>query len=173
MSRLALLLCLLTPLAATEGSPKIPQSEVVLTALAKPVYPQLAKLARVAGDVELKLSVRPDGTVESADVVSGPAMLRQAALISAQQSKFECRNCGDNVSTFQLVYTFQLGPTLYCSDSVAKSDSVNAQTYPETKQSQNHVTLIDQPVGTCDLATTSTGKVRSVRCLYLWKCGHR
>ena len=168
-----LLLCLLSVLAAGEGQSNVPQSEVALTWLSNPVYPRLALQARVAGDVELKLNVRADGTVQSADVVGGPAMLRQAAVVSAQQSKFECRGCDENVSSYQMVYTFQLGPTIDCSDSAVKSDSANAQTYPQITRSQNRVTLIDEPVGTCDVYTTTIRKVRSVKCLYLWRCGYR
>jgi outer membrane biosynthesis protein TonB len=45
------------------------------------------------GDVKLDLSIHRDGSVESADVVSGHAMLKQAALEGARRSQFECRGC--------------------------------------------------------------------------------
>jgi TonB family protein len=171
MNRLALLLCLLTALAAGGRGSKIPQNEVVLISLAKPVYPQLAKQARVVGDVELKLSVRADGTVESTDVMSGPGMLRQAALASAQQSKFECRHCNENANSYQLTYKFELVPMEYGPDCEIKSDISNTAKYPEVIQSQNNVTLTDYSIGLCDPGVTIT-RVRSAKCLYLWKCGH-
>jgi TonB family protein len=149
------------------------QESVVLTNLFQPVYPPLAKQTRITGDVELALEVKADGSLESAVVVSGHPLLKQAALDSAQRSQFACRNCGEGVRSFQMSYSFQLGPTRYCTEvsSVTKSDE-KQESYPRVIQSQNHITLVDQPVGTCDLAFTVTYKrVRSAKCLYLWRCG--
>jgi hypothetical protein len=168
MSRLVLLLCLLPGLLAREVLSRFPQSEVVLTSLSNPVYPPLARQAHVVGDVELNLGVRADGTVESADVISGPAMLRQAALDSAHQSKFACRECSENASSFRLIYTFQIVPPQFGPNCEVKSDP----TYPQVIQSLNHVTVVDQAIGFCDPGADNT-KVRSVKCLYLWKCGRR
>jgi TonB family protein len=47
---------------------------------APPVYPPIAKAARVSGDVVLELQVQTDGRVSRANVISGPAMLQQSAL---------------------------------------------------------------------------------------------
>jgi TonB family protein len=145
-----------------------PQGEVVLTSLSNPAYPRLAEQARVAGDVEVRLSVRADGSVESAEVISGPAMLKQAVLESVHRSHFECRECGENVTSYRMVYTFQTVPQQYGPGCEVIVDP----TYPQVIQSQNHVTVIDQLAGICDPMGTIT-KVRSVKCFYLWKCGHR
>jgi protein TonB len=45
-----------------------------------PVYPPIAKAARVSGTVVLQALIGKDGGIESLHVVSGPAMLQQAAL---------------------------------------------------------------------------------------------
>jgi TonB family protein len=45
-----------------------------------PVYPPIAKAARVSGDVVLALQVQSDGRVSQVRVLSGPAMLQQAAM---------------------------------------------------------------------------------------------
>jgi protein TonB len=42
-----------------------------------PTYPPLARQAGISGDVELKLEIRKDGSVQSATVVSGHPMLTQ------------------------------------------------------------------------------------------------
>jgi hypothetical protein len=146
------------------GSNK-PQNGVVLTNLSKPVYPKLARQAHIAGDVEMRISVRRNGILESADVISGPPMLRQPALTSAQLSQFGCRECGEDVSSYLLVYTFQLVPPEFGANCEVIADA----RYPQVNQSQNHVTLIDQSVGICDPVVKN---VRSVKCLYLWRCGH-
>lgn len=45
-----------------------------------PVYPAIAKSARVAGTVELHAIIAKNGTIKNLQVVSGPEMLRQAAV---------------------------------------------------------------------------------------------
>ncbi|HEY3971374.1 MAG TPA: energy transducer TonB [Candidatus Sulfotelmatobacter sp.] len=88
--------------AAAQDSP----TGVVMTRLFPPVYPPLARQARVVGDVRIQLTIGTDGSVESAEVVSGHPMLKQAALDSAQKSQFECRRCTDSGMSYSLTYTF-------------------------------------------------------------------
>jgi TonB family protein len=146
------------------------QESVVLTKLFQPVYPPLAKQTHITGDVGLALEVRTNGSLESVDVVSGHPLLKQAALDSAKRSQFACKNCGDGMRSFQMLYSFQLGPTRYCAATSETSKSnEKEEPYPRVTESQNHVTVIDQPVGTCDVAIDHR-KVRSAKCLYLWKC---
>jgi TonB family protein len=45
-----------------------------------PVYPPVAKAARVSGTVELQATISQSGTIKDLRVVSGPAMLQQAAI---------------------------------------------------------------------------------------------
>src|SRR5438270_9197196 len=68
-------------------------STVVLKSLADPAYSPIARTANVSGDVRVLVSVGRDGTVASATALSGPPMLREAALESAQQSIFDCYAC--------------------------------------------------------------------------------
>ncbi len=51
---------------------------VSLTKLSKPVYPPIALQTQISGDVELKLLIRPNGIVETAQSVSGHPLLRQS-----------------------------------------------------------------------------------------------
>jgi protein TonB len=46
----------------------------------QPIYPAIAKAARVQGTVVLQATITKTGTIEGAKVVSGPAMLQQSAL---------------------------------------------------------------------------------------------
>jgi TonB family protein len=50
-----------------------------------PVYPPDAKAAKVQGRVTLRITINTEGTVEDLSVVSGPEMLRQAALDAVKQ----------------------------------------------------------------------------------------
>lgn len=147
-----------------------PQTEVVITKLFTPVYPQVAVQAQVTGNVELMLDIRPDGSIASANVVRGHPLLKQAALDSAMQSQFECKNCSEEVKTYRLVYSFELGPTSYCTGTDDNKPAIAGQLYPRLSQSQGHVTLVAQRVATCDLRGPIV-KVRSIKCLYLWRCG--
>jgi len=54
----------------------------------EPLYPPIAKAARVQGDVVIDLVVSVTGQVLSEKVVSGPPMLRQAALDSVKNWRF-------------------------------------------------------------------------------------
>jgi TonB family protein len=50
-----------------------------------PVYPQIAKSARIQGTVELSAIIGPDGHVQELKVASGHPLLRQAALDAVKQ----------------------------------------------------------------------------------------
>jgi hypothetical protein len=185
MNRLVVLVCLLAALAITcavtrpqsqAENASIPErNEVVLTKLSDPVYPRLAMQARVIGDVELNLFIRRDGTVDSAEYVRGPAMLVQAAIVSAKNSKFDCSNCMEATTSYRLVYSFQAGPPLVCANRGVNDELVHLPGYPQVTHTNNRVILVDQLGGepcSGDVILTPI-KVRSVRCLYLWKCSLR
>jgi TonB family protein len=53
-----------------------------------PVYPEIARAAGVQGTVVFEIQVGTTGKVESINVVSGPAMLQQAAMDSVKQWTF-------------------------------------------------------------------------------------
>jgi len=148
----------------------VPPEGVVLTELARPSYPPLGRQAQISGNVDLMLRIRQDGSIESAVVVSGHPLLAQTALESAQHSSYACRKCGETVTPFRLVYTFQLAEPKCC---VATDDSKKSQPdeqIPRVTQSLNHITVIDQPVCLCDPAFEVGYKVRSLKCFYLWRC---
>jgi TonB family protein len=153
--------------AQSAQSPDAPGSAVVLTKLSEPVYPALAHLARIQGDVEVRVSVRQDGSVESAVIASGHPMLAPAASASALKSQFECRGCSEAVTPYALVYTFQF--------AAAQATEVPHQSQPiQVIQSQNHVTVLAEPLPIVHVYPTPLlFRVRSVKCLYLWRCGYR
>jgi TonB family protein len=74
--------------------------------LSPPVYPPLARQARIGGDVVLQIGVRPDGSVASAEVISGHAMLKPAALDSARKSTFPRQEGSEATTFYSLTYTF-------------------------------------------------------------------
>jgi protein TonB len=55
----------------------------------KPVYPPLAKAARVQGTVSFQAVIGTDGTVRNLQLISGPPLLVQAAMMAVQQWVYE------------------------------------------------------------------------------------
>lgn len=149
-----------------------PQNGVVLTKLVQPIYPPVARAARITGDVDLVLTVRPDGAVDSVDA-SGHPLLGESAVISARQSRFECRGCTEQFNKYRLVYTFNIEGECECEPrETASIKKEPQQAYPQFPDAQHHVTVVAQVFCTCDPLGTKI-RVRSVKCLYLWRCGSK
>ena len=139
----------------------VSEGDLVVVSLVNPTYPPIARTAHITGDVELKLGFRKDGTLDSLVVVSGHPMLTQAALNSAQQSRFKCRRCENEVTFLSLIYSFQFeaSPGWPCPEEGA----------PHVVQSQNRITVTAEPALVHPYF--SSIKARSPKCLYLWSCG--
>jgi len=138
------------------------ENKVVMTDLANPLYPPLARQTSISGDVQLEIKVRRDGNIDSVAVVSGHPLLQQAALDSANHSRFRCMECTDGVRSLAVVYTFSLVGGEDCCRPAQGA-------YPRVSRSGNHITVVDQRACLCDPVATVT-RVRSIKCLYLWHC---
>ena len=128
-----------TTLAAQQTPPSDSPSkgEVVMVSPFNPTYPPLAQQANITGDVELKLEIREDGTIQSASVVSGHPMLTQAALDSARRSHFDCRGCDHAITVRSFTYSFQIvaSPGWPCPETSGS----------HVTQSENHITVMAEP----------------------------
>ncbi len=149
-----------------------------LRSLIPPVYPPLARQAAITGDVIVKVSLRADGTIESVTPVSGDPLLVQAAVSSAEQSKFECVGCAATGTTQSFTYSFE--QSLEKPDPCCCGGNRPASTLSDIQilHSANHITVIAAPRCMCpDVCTEKWAEehshFRSFKCLYLWKCGHR
>ena len=164
------LVCLENVQAQSASGSDGPQVGVVLSKLSEPAYPPLARQARIEGNVDLMLAIRRNGSLELAVVISGHPMLTQAALDSAQQSKFECRGCSNTVTSYAMRYTFQFvssDPPKDCDRQMTE-----AQPPPEVDSSHHLVKIFTRAIWTCDPTTTVRFLLfRSAKCLYLWRCG--
>jgi TonB family protein len=150
-----------------QSGAKLATPQVIITSLSAPVYPPVAAAAGIVGNVELRLHIRPDGRVDSAEFMSGHALLKEAALDSARRSQFECRRCASIVE-FPLIYRFATVPR----DSTKDCNLASRPPAPETQidYSKHLVTVVAWQSWTGDPVVTSA-RTRSVKCLYLWKCG--
>lgn len=148
------------------------EDRVVLLKLSEPAYPPIARAARIQGDVSVTLGIRPDGSVESAVIVSGHPLLGLAALDSARQSRFECRACPSARNSYSLKYKFELVSPDVTKDCATLTDEELHEHSAKVNLSQHEITVLALPVVICDPAG-EIRKVRSAKCLYLWRCGSR
>jgi len=56
--------------------------------MVQPIYPPIAKAARIQGTVTLAATIGKNGTIQDLKVVSGPAMLQQAALDAVRRWRY-------------------------------------------------------------------------------------
>lgn len=158
------------PVLAQDEKSNAVHGGVVTSKLFPPLYPPLARIASVDGEVRLSLVVGVEGEVKSAKIVSGNQLLQQATLQSAQQSKFECTGCAEPV-TYEMVYSFQLIAKHCEGEKDSVSDIAGDTRQPGVSQSGNRVVVLaEQGCLTVDHSIVPMPKVRSPKCLYLWPC---
>ncbi|MEO7029548.1 MAG: TonB family protein [Acidobacteriaceae bacterium] len=71
------------------------------------VDPPIARAAHMVGDVVLRVVVGPDGVPVQAVAVSGPQMLRGAAIDAGKRWRFKPYMVGDRAVPFQMEMTFK------------------------------------------------------------------
>jgi hypothetical protein len=159
--------------AQVSSESRVEQGKVALSQMSPPMFPPLARQARISGEVKIRLLIRRDGSVESATAVAGNPLLMPAALDSARHSLFACSTCSAPSSAYELVYRFQIVDDL---DRCCCSTGARAIREPEVSRLDNYISIKASPVCICpDQCAFDTArsqlKRRSAKCLYLWKCG--
>lgn len=164
--------CLSTPTAWASDSAS---GEVAVASLAPPVYPPMARVANIWGDVSVTVKIRSDGTVEHATATSGHPILVRAALDNARQMRFECRGCSTATESYNVLYTFRIikGPDCCSASTVQPTIEHRSQSSTSHEGWETHIIITAEEICLCDPAMISTRKVRSLKCLYLWKCSTR
>lgn len=164
----ALFLVPLNLTAQAEGKDQDMEARVLLTKLSPPIYPPLARQARVSGDVHLKVSVHSDGRIDSVTATDGPPMLRQAALDSARQSHFDCEHCEGSVLVERtFTYSFQISGQEPVDSSCCLEERTPADKPPITpvSQSDNHITITTPAICGCSDQILETLMDRRMRVL--------
>jgi TonB family protein len=147
--------------------------KVAVVALASPVYPQMARVANIWGDVNVTVKLRPNGTVEAVAATTGHPVLAQAALESARQTQFECRGCSTETESYQMLYTFRMVEGADCCHAMGLPPTIEQLTRSASSGEpwETHVIVSVEHSCLCDPVMTITRrKARSVKCLYLWRC---
>lgn len=153
----------------TVSQPEMLKAGAVLVSLSNPVYPPLARQARVTGEVSVAVTVHPDGTT-TAVLESGHPMLSPAALDSATRSHFECHMCNDSVP-YLLVFSFkQIAGGDCCTFLQPQQVEQEQPSEDQQGRPRTHVVISAEGICLCDPGAELTKRVRSLKCLYLWKC---
>jgi TonB family protein len=149
-----------------------PQSGAVAVKIPSPIYPPVARAARIAGDVDVRFAIRQDGSIASAEVLSGHPLLRPTVLNSTENARFECRNCTEATTYYRLVYTFEIEGQCECETPESRSLHEQASpTYPRITDAPNRLTVTAEILCICDPGSDFKKK-RSLKCLYLWRCSY-
>src|SRR6267154_2622812 len=72
-----------------------------------PIYPQLARNQRVSGEVKIDALIGADGRVSTTKVISGPALLHQAAVDAVRQWKYRAATLNGQQVPMHLTVTVQ------------------------------------------------------------------
>ena len=72
-----------------------------------PQYPQLARNQRLSGDVKVDALVDVNGRVSAMKVISGPALLHQAAMDALRQWKYQPATLNGQPMAMHLTVTVQ------------------------------------------------------------------
>jgi TonB family protein len=87
------------PLAQNNLSPQLHKADL-------PIYPPLARQARIAGIVKISFELAEDGTVSDVQAMSGHPMLKPAAVENVRSWKFNSVNSKQHLET---EFVFRLG----------------------------------------------------------------
>jgi TonB family protein len=72
-----------------------------------PVYPQIARQANVTGTVVIDTTIDKNGSVSKMRVISGPELLRQAALSALRQWKYEPSKLDGQAISVEMIVSIQ------------------------------------------------------------------
>jgi TonB family protein len=106
-----------------------------------PVYPPIAKVALIEGTVVFDIQVGTTGKIESLKVVSGPAMLQQAAIDGLMQWTFKpfVKDGSPTEATGRLSILFDLGK----DGPTAQEDEIASRYFPVQQKCQTALAARD------------------------------
>lgn len=86
-------------------------SSGMLLAPIRPVYPEIARMARVEGTVVVAAIISRTGTIDSLRVISGPVMLQQAAIDAIRAARYQPYRLNGSATEVQTTISinFRLG----------------------------------------------------------------
>ena len=118
----------------------------------------------------MELTIGADGAVKSWKTISGPPLLVRAVMDSLSQAHFTCEGCTQPEYIYSLTYEFVLPEDNFASACAALQQTGREPPMPpSTLDSPTHVTVRPSRAY-CLTVDPATPRVRSIRCLWLWRC---
>jgi TonB family protein len=114
-----------------------------------PVYPPIAKAARVTGTVVINVAIGTTGNVKSMKVVSGPPMLQQAAIDCVKQWTFKpfVKDGSLADASGQLSIIFDLGK----DNPTPQEDEIASRYFPADQKCRTALAVRDNSATAADL----------------------
>jgi TonB family protein len=169
LRRLALATCFIA-VATNVSARQAPSApSVVLLQIPEGVlYPPIAASARVTGTIDVRVGVRPDGTV--ADVTIFPQanlawkLLQGSAVDAASRARFECRGCTQPSTPHTMTFVFSL-------DKHDDEGNPAPAEWKQVGQASSEIILFGHvTIHRWGPETSKPFHVRAARCLWLWRC---
>jgi hypothetical protein len=152
-----------------------------LVNLPLPAYPPIAVQAHIIGKVQMEVSIGPDGTVKSWKVVNGHPILARAVTDSLPQARFACDGCTQDAYPYSITYEFVLPEHNFESacaelhrtgkEPVMPPSTIDSSTDSSAPLHSSPAQVTVRPSrAMCLVVDPATPRVRSAKCLWLWKC---
>ena len=151
--------CVTVVLGATPAQQATNLPAVALSRI-EVVYPPIAVSAWVSGTVNVRVGVRPDGSVAETTLLRDVRLLSDAAVKAASGATFECRHCTEPATPHTISFVFSILDIL---------DSPPPPVWKQTGNASTEVTILGR-VYLCDHCVGKPHRVRAARCLWLWHC---
>ena len=151
-----------SPPGSPRQLPEIPPSTPGISVIkfVAPVYPHIARTARIQGEVRVLVEIAPDGSAKSATVIEGHPMLTQAAADSVKQWKFGCQRCDPPLHhVVTISFTLPLSAASTCLWSQGQCIEPALPSRVTVAAFPAEVTIDD-----------AWPLKRSLRCLFLYRC---
>ncbi len=134
-------------------------------------YPKIAQAARVSGDVHVKVILDKNGLVLSTTALDGPAMLREHSAQYAHDATYTCASCSEDRNELQLTFHYSISDRGKTIEELCKRIPQSASS-DIIQIANNQISFSALPWICCDPSTetASIGRVRGIKCAYLWKC---
>jgi len=167
--RLVLAICIMTFATNASAQEAAGAPAVVLMQIPASVrYPPIAESALVSGKVDVRVAVRPDGSVAEVTVfpradAKWPLLFYGTVVDAAARASFDCRGCTQPSTPHTITFVF----------SFDGSDSAGNPLPPSWKQTgdANSEVIVFGRVPICDHCPGSEPPPqRAARCLWLWHC---
>ena len=124
-------------------------------------YPDLARLAHIAGSVEVEFTLSTENAVTIQKSTGHPVLVAAAEEV-IKSSRFRCSDC-ETQRAFAVIFNFTIAEHP-CQRTMAPATV--------TLETIDRVSVIAEPVCTEEIdPVIRSRRARSARCLYLWRCG--